>query len=156
MLDGEKIEGLSQGDLVKIRRNKIGFIFQNFNLLPRLSTLANVELPLIYKGVRPAERRQRAEQALNQVGLGAKLKHRPSMLSGGEMQRVAIARALINGPMVILADEPTGNLDTKSGRQVMVVLKRLNEQGTTIVLVTHDPKIADYTKMIIRIEDGKI
>lgn len=156
MLDGQEIEKLSQGELVKIRRNKIGFIFQNFNLLPRMQAVKNVELPLVYKGVRPKERRKRAKKMLSEVGLEKKVRHKPSMLSGGEMQRVAIARALVNDPTILLADEPTGNLDTKSGNQVMELLKGLNKKGVTIIVVTHDQKIADQTKRIVNIIDGKI
>ncbi len=156
MLDGQEIDKLSQNELVKIRRNKIGFIFQNFNLLPRTQAVSNVELPLVYKGVRPKERRKKAKQLLEDVGLANKVRHRPSMLSGGEQQRVAVARALINEPAVLLADEPTGNLDSKSGLQVMDILKKLNEKGVTIIVVTHDQKIADQTKKVIKINDGKI
>lgn len=156
MFDGEEIEKLSQRELVKIRRNKIGFIFQNFNLLPRMPAVKNVELPLVYKGIRPKARRDRAKKMLELVGLGDKVRHKPSMLSGGELQRVAIARALTNEPMVLLADEPTGNLDSQSGFQVMEVLKGLNKKGTTIILVTHDLAIAKYANRLINIQDGKI
>lgn len=156
MLEGEEIEKLSQSELVKIRRNKIGFIFQNFNLLPRMQAVKNVELPLVYKGVRPKERRKKAKKMLSEVGLENKVRHKPSMLSGGEMQRVAIARALVNDPTILLADEPTGNLDTKSGNQVMELLKGLNKKGVTIIVVTHDQKIADQTNRIVNIIDGKI
>jgi len=155
-LDGEEIEKRSRHELVKIRRNKIGFVFQNFNLLPRMSTVKNVELPLIYKGVRPKKRRKRAKEMLEEVGLGDKVRHRPNMLSGGEMQRVAIARALVNEPTVLLADEPTGNLDSKSGQQITDVLKKLNKKGTTVILVTHDLQIAKSARRIIKIKDGKI
>ncbi len=156
ILDGEEIDKLEQRDLVKIRRNKIGFIFQNFNLLPRMQAVRNVELPLIYKGVKPRERRKRAKELLEEVGLGNKVRHKPNMLSGGEQQRVAVARALVNEPSVLLADEPTGNLDSKSGSQVMDLLKALNEKGVTIIVVTHDQNIADQTKKVIKINDGKI
>jgi putative ABC transport system ATP-binding protein len=155
-LDGEEVDKKSASELVKIRRNKIGFIFQNFNLLPRMQAVKNVELPLIYKGIRPKERRRRAKKAMEEVGLGDRIRHKPSMLSGGEQQRVAIARALVNEPTVLLADEPTGNLDTKSGNQVMEVLARLNKQGTTIIVVTHDIEIAKYAHRVIKIQDGKI
>lgn len=154
--DGQEIAQLNKKDLVIIRRNKIGFVFQNFNLLPRIQAVTNVEMPLFYKGTPPKERRQKAKEAMAKVGLGKRLRHMPNMLSGGEKQRVAIARALVNDPAIILADEPTGNLDTKSGNQVMEVLHNLNQQGTTIIVVTHDPKIANQTKRIIRIQDGKI
>lgn len=156
MLDGQEIDKLNQNELVKIRRNKIGFIFQNFNLLPRTQAVSNVELPLVYKGIRPKERRKRAKKLLEDVGLADKVRHKPSMLSGGEQQRVAVARALINEPMILLADEPTGNLDSKSGAQVMDILKKLNEKGVTIIVVTHDQKIADRTKKVIKIIDGRI
>ncbi|MCH7492581.1 ABC transporter ATP-binding protein [Patescibacteria group bacterium] len=156
MFDGEEIDKLNQRELVKIRRNKIGFIFQNFNLLPRMPAVKNVELPLVYKGIRPKARRDRAKKMLELVGLGDKVRHKPNMLSGGELQRVAIARALTNEPMVLLADEPTGNLDSQSGFQVMEVLKGLNKKGTTIILVTHDLAIAKYANRLINIQDGKI
>ena len=155
-LDGEEIENLSKHDLVKIRRNKIGFIFQSFNLLPRVTALNNVEMPLFYKGVRPKDMHKKAKEVLERVGLGNKLDHLPNMLSGGEIQRVAIARALMNDPAILLADEPTGNLDTKNGEQVMKILNELNEQGTTIIIVTHDMEIAKHAKKIINIHDGEI
>lgn len=156
MLDGQEIDKLSRRELVKIRRNKIGFIFQNFNLLPRTQAVRNVELPLVYKGVRPKERRKKAKKLLDDVGLENKVRHKPSMLSGGEQQRVAVARALINEPMILLADEPTGNLDSKSGEQVMGILKDLNKKGVTIIVVTHDQAIAGQTKKVIKISDGRI
>ncbi|MFH1207827.1 MAG: ABC transporter ATP-binding protein [Patescibacteria group bacterium] len=155
-LDNNDIGMKKPRDLVKIRREKIGFIFQNFNLLPRRTAMANVELPLIYQGVRPRVRHEKAKAALDQVGLGEKYAHQPNMLSGGEQQRVAIARALINDPDIILADEPTGNLDTASGQSVMEVLRRLNRQGKTIIIVTHDPSIARLAKRTINIKDGLI
>ena len=154
--DGEEVTQKRHAELVKIRRNRVGFIFQNFNLLPRRTALSNVELPLIYKSIRPKKRKILATRALEQVGLGSKLKHRPSMLSGGEQQRVAIARAIVNEPVVILADEPTGNLDSKSGRQVMEMLRGLHQKGTTVIVVTHDQKVAEYAQRIININDGKI
>ncbi|MFH1597886.1 MAG: ABC transporter ATP-binding protein [Patescibacteria group bacterium] len=154
--DGEEIAKLDKKDLVKIRRNKIGFVFQNFNLLPRVQAVTNVEMPLFYKGVRPKEMRQKAREVMTKVGLEKRQRHMPNMLSGGEKQRVAIARALVNDPAIILADEPTGNLDSKSGEQVMEILNNLNQQGTTIITVTHDPKIAAQAKRIIKIQDGKI
>jgi putative ABC transport system ATP-binding protein len=155
-LEGAEATKKKSSELVRIRRTKIGFVFQNFNLLPRRSALTNVELPLIYKSIRPGVRRAKAQEALRQVGLATKLKHTPSMLSGGEQQRVAIARALVNEPVVILADEPTGNLDSKSGLQVMELLTNLNKQGTTIIVVTHDANVAQSAKRIIKIADGKI
>lgn len=155
-LEGEEIDKKSSAELVRIRRKKIGFVFQDFNLLPRLSALSNVELPLIYNGVRPRMRHKKAMQTLTEVGLEKRVKHKPSELSGGELQRVAIARALVTSPAVILADEPTGNLDTKSGQGIMALLDKLNNEGTTIIVVTHDPKVAEHAKVIIKIEDGKI
>jgi len=155
-LEGDEIEKKSARELVKIRRNKIGFIFQNFNLLPRTQAIRNVELPLVYKGVRPKERRRKAKRMLGEVGLTNKVRHKSSMLSGGEQQRVAIARALVNEPTILLADEPTGNLDSKSGNQVMELLKNLNKKGVTIILVTHDVEIAKYADRIIKINDGRI
>lgn len=155
-LEGDEVGQKSRGELVKIRRNKIGFIFQNFNLLPRTQAVTNVELPLVYKGIRPKVRRAKAKKVLEEVGLGHRVRHRPSMLSGGEQQRVAIARALVNEPAVLLADEPTGNLDTKSGKQVMDILADLHKKGTTIILVTHDAEIAKYADRIVRINDGII
>lgn len=155
-LDSDEIEKKTNHELVKIRRNKIGFVFQNFNLLPRMQAVRNVELPLIYKGVRPKERRQNAKKMLEEVGLGDRVRHRPNMLSGGEQQRVAIARALVNKPSVLLADEPTGNLDSESGNQIMDLLMKLHKKGTTIIVVTHDPKIAERADLVIKINDGII
>jgi len=153
-LDGIEVNGLSDNKLAQIRNRKIGFVFQSFNLLPRNTALANVELPLIYSGA--GNRRQRAVQALESVGLSHRAKHRPSELAGGEQQRVAIARALISNPSLILADEPTGNLDTQTSREIMFLFQKLNQQGITIVLVTHEPYIAAYTKRTIKIRDGQI
>ncbi len=156
VLDGENVSEKKAKDLVMIRRKKIGFIFQTFNLLPRLSSLANIELPLIYNRVPSTERKQRSLAMLDRVGLKERSQHKPSELSGGEQQRVAIARALVNNPSVILADEPTGNLDTKSGGEIMTILEKLNRTGTTIIVVTHDPAIASRAKRTIRIQDGAI
>jgi len=147
---------LSDDELAKIRGRKIGFVFQTFNLVARLNALQNVELPMIYQEIPRLSRIQQAKFLLEQVGLGDRLLHRPPELSGGERQRVSIARALANDPFIILADEPTGNLDTKSGDQVMEILKSLRMQGRTIILVTHDPRIASCADRIIRIEDGRI
>ena len=153
-LEGIEVNKLNDNELAEIRNRKIGFIFQSFNLLPRTTALANVELPLIYIGA--GNRRQRASQALESVGLAHRAKHRPSELAGGEQQRVAIARALINNPSIILADEPTGNLDTQTSKEIMLLFKQLNHQGITIVLVTHEADIAAYTQRTIRMRDGQI
>ncbi|MBF8982407.1 ABC transporter ATP-binding protein [Lutibacter sp. B2] len=155
-LDGEKIEELDDVQLAMIRNKKIGFVFQSFNLLPRISALKNVELPMIYAGMQPKERRERAIQALERVGLGDRIDHKSNELSGGQRQRVAIARSLVNNPSIILADEPTGNLDTKSGDEVMAIFQQLNREGATIVMVTHEPEIAQHTKRIITFRDGAV
>ncbi|RME54699.1 MAG: ABC transporter ATP-binding protein, partial [Caldilineae bacterium] len=156
-LDGIDVSKLDDNRLAEIRSRKIGFVFQNFNLLPRTTALANVELPLIYAGVSGRERHQRAVEALELVGLGDRLDHKPNELSGGQQQRVAIARALINRPKLILADEPTGNLDTKTSDEIMQLFVRLNqERHMTIVFVTHDPETAQFCQRIIHIRDGQI
>ena len=153
ILDGETVSQLSDNKLAVIRNRKVGFIFQSFNLLSRVSAMENVELPLRYSGVN--HHRQRARQALEAVGLSDRMKHRPSELSGGEQQRVAIARALVNNPAIVMADEPTGNLDSKSGREIMELLLSLNrERAMIVIIVTHDPAIASQTQRIVRLRDG--
>lgn len=155
-LSGKTIAKTKEKELAKIRNENIGFVFQQFNLLRKTSALANVELPLIYAGVPTNERKQRAKEELETVGLGEKLKNFPSQLSGGQQQRVAIARALVTNPDIILADEPTGNLDSKSGKEIMAILTGLNKKGKTVILVTHEVDIAEYAKRVVRIADGKI
>ncbi len=156
ILDGETIEDLSETELARIRSREIGFIFQNSQLLPRLDALRNVELPLIYAGVRPRERRKRAVEMLERVGLSDRMYHYPNQLSGGQQQRVAIARALVGNPSILLADEPTGALDQKTGRQVMSLFGELNAEGRTIVMITHDMHIAAFARRVVHIVDGEL
>lgn len=156
ILDGNEISQMNDNHLADIRNHKIGFIFQGFNLLQKLTALENVELPLIYQGIGSKERHRRCKEALEGVGLGGRVYHKPSELSGGQQQRVAIARALVSDPPMILADEPTGNLDTKSGADIIRVLKELHAKGNTIVLITHDNNVAKQARRMVRIQDGEI
>lgn len=156
ILDGEDVSKLNDTQLAEIRNKKIGFVFQAFNLLPRLTALGNVELPMIYAGIPVSQRYKRAKEALEKVGLGDRIHHRPNELSGGQKQRVAIARALVNNPAILLADEPTGNLDTKSSIEIMDIFESLNEEGVTIVMVTHEADIASHTKRNVVFRDGEI
>jgi putative ABC transport system ATP-binding protein len=156
ILEGDDVSSLLPNELSALRNRYIGFVFQAFNLLSRTSALANVELPLVYAGVGAAERTRRARESLERVGLGDRLGHHPSQLSGGQQQRVAIARALVNSPSIVLADEPTGNLDSRSGIEVMTVLQDLHAQGITVVLVTHDDRVASHAERIISVFDGRV
>jgi len=155
-LDGEDVSQIAGKKLAMIRNRKIGFVFQSYNLLPRLNALQNVELPMIYAGTTSKKRRQAALEALERVGLTDRIHHKPSEMSGGQKQRVAIARALVNQPAILLADEPTGNLDSRSGEEIMGIFQRLNREGVTIVMVTHEPDIADHTNRIVAFKDGRI
>ncbi|MCO4771754.1 MAG: ABC transporter ATP-binding protein [Deltaproteobacteria bacterium] len=155
-LNGVDVRSLSDDDLSELRNREIGFVFQSFNLLPRTSALRNVELPLVYRGVDPAERKERARAALERVGLGDRTGHRPNQLSGGQRQRVAIARALVSEPSLLLADEPTGNLDSATEHEILGLLQELNDAGNTVVLVTHEPSIAAKATRAIRLADGLV
>jgi putative ABC transport system ATP-binding protein len=156
ILNGTDVSTMIDDELAEIRNRQIGFVFQTFNLLPRADALHNVELPLIYSGITRVERRRMAEEALSKVGLGDRVHHKPNELSGGQRQRVAIARALINNPAIILADEPTGNLDSTTGEEIMEIFEQLHESGNTIILITHEEYIANHSHRVIRLLDGKI
>ena len=156
VLNGERVSGLDDSELARIRNREIGFVFQTFNLLPRASALANVELPLVYARMPSSRRRGLARQALEQVGLGDRIKHQPNELSGGQRQRVAVARALVNRPSILLADEPTGNLDSRTSGEIMTLFDELNRAGNTIVLVTHEEDIAAHAGRVVRLLDGRI
>ncbi|HHU90584.1 MAG TPA: ABC transporter ATP-binding protein [Clostridiaceae bacterium] len=156
ILNGKDISDLTDNELAEIRCREIGFVFQSFNLLPRMTILENVELPMIYAGIPKKERREKALAALERVDLSNRIKHRPNEISGGQKQRVAIARAIVNNPSIILADEPTGNLDTKVTKEIMKIIQKLNDDGTTVLLVTHEADVAKYSKRIIHMLDGEI
>jgi putative ABC transport system ATP-binding protein len=156
ILNGTDVGGMDDNTLAHVRNKEIGFVFQSFNLLPRFTALENVALPLLYSGCSSSEREQRARKALEDVGLGDRMQHKPSELSGGQRQRVAVARALINNPSILLADEPTGNLDTKTSVDIMELLGQLHANGNTVIVVTHEEDIAAYAKRVIRLRDGKI
>ena len=156
LLDGEAVQGLSEDRLADIRRERIGFIFQSYHLVPRMTAVRNVELPLILAGVDPRARRERALAALDSVGLGHRAGHRPHQLSGGERQRVAIARAMVTKPSLLLADEPTGNLDSRTGAEIVALLEKLNAEGLTILLVTHDPGVAGHARRLLLLRDGRL
>jgi len=155
-LNGINVSTMDDGELAEVRNSEIGFVFQTFNLLPRLSALDNVALPLVYSGLSKTKRLEQAENVLDSVGLGDRIEHKPNELSGGQRQRVAIARALVNNPAIILADEPTGNLDTKTSIEIMSILEKIHKNGNTVILVTHEPDIAEHAHRIIRLRDGLV
>lgn len=156
LLNGKNVTHLTDIQSAKVRNQEIGFVFQSFNLMPRMTLLENVALPLVYAGVSKSERKKRAQKALEQVGLADRVHHRPNAISGGQKQRVAIARAIVNDPVVLMADEPTGNLDSKTTLEIMKIFQDLNDNGTTVVMVTHEPEVAQYTKRIVSFKDGEI
>ncbi len=155
-LDGEEVAGLDEEQLASVRNRKVGFVFQNFYLMPRMTALDNVAQPLIYRGIAPSERRAHAERALQRVGLGDRMRHRPNEMSGGQRQRVAVARALVGHPELLLADEPTGNLDSRTAREIMDLFAQLHAEGQAVVIVTHDPGIAAACRRQVRLHDGRI
>jgi putative ABC transport system ATP-binding protein len=155
-LNGKPVSAMNEKQLARVRNTEIGFVFQTFNLLPRTTALANVEVPLIYAGMKRREREQRAKEALETVGLGNRMTHRPSEMSGGQRQRVAIARALVTHPSILLADEPTGNLDSSTGREIMALFDRLHAEGNTLIVVTHEPHVAKHARRVIHLSDGNI